>query len=88
MRLDKYLKISRLIKRRPVATLMCSEGKITVDERAGKASTSVKEGQIIKIDFTKKILKVKVLEVPDKSASKAKSKELYELLEEIWVKEL
>jgi len=88
MRLDKYLKITGLVKRRPVATLMCNETKVKIDERQGKASSTVKEGQVIEIDFTRKIIKIKVLSVPEKIRSKIKGADLYELIEEIWVKEL
>lgn len=88
MRLDKYLKISKLIKRRPVATLMCNEGKIKIDERIGKAGSTVQTGQIIEVNMGKKIIKVKITLVPEKNYNIHKSDELYEFIEEIFVQEI
>jgi ribosomal 50S subunit-recycling heat shock protein len=88
VRLDKYLKISKLIKRRPVATLMCNEGKITIDERIGKASSTVREGQMVEINFGRKKIRAKVLQVPEKLMSGQKPSDLYEIIEELWVQEI
>lgn len=63
MRIDKYLKVSRLIKRRTVATEACNSGRITVNGKVAKASTDVKEGDIIVIGFGEKQTKVRVLKV-------------------------
>jgi ribosomal 50S subunit-recycling heat shock protein len=65
MRIDKYLKISRLIKRRTVATDACNSGRITVNDKVAKASTDVKEGDIICIGFGEKQTKVRVLKIVD-----------------------
>ena len=65
MRIDKYLKISRLIKRRTVATDACNSGKITVNGKVAKASTDVKEGDIIEIGFGEKKTKVRILKIVD-----------------------
>lgn len=79
MRLDKYLKITKLIKRRPVGNLMCDEGKIKIDDRIGKASSSVKKGQVLEIDYGKKVLKVKILPGSGKTFPGTKTcRELYE----------
>ena len=56
MRLDKYLKVSRLIKRRPVANEACDAGRITVNGKVAKASLNVKPGDIIEISFGDKML--------------------------------
>ena len=65
MRIDKYLKISRLIKRRTVATEACNSGRITVNGKVAKASTDVKEGDIIVIGFGEKQTKVRILKIVD-----------------------
>ncbi len=65
MRIDKYLKVSRLIKRRTVATEACNSGRITVNGKVAKASTDVKEGDVIVIGFGEKQTKVKVLKIVD-----------------------
>ena len=65
MRLDKYLKVSRLIKRRTVATDACNSGRITVNGKVAKASTDVKEGDIIVIGFGEKQTKVRVKKIVD-----------------------
>ncbi|MBQ6824099.1 MAG: RNA-binding S4 domain-containing protein [Clostridia bacterium] len=63
MRIDKYLKVSRLIKRRTVATEACNSGRITVNGKVAKASTDVKEGDVIIIGFGEKQTKVRVLKI-------------------------
>lgn len=63
MRLDKYLKISRLIKRRTIANEACDTGRISVNGKAAKASYDVKVGDIIEITMGEKIIKAEVLQV-------------------------
>ena len=63
MRLDKYLKVSRLIKRRTVANEACDAGRVSVNGRPAKASVEVKVGDIIEIGFGNKLVKVEVLDV-------------------------
>ncbi len=63
MRIDKYLKVSRLIKRRTVATDACSSGRITINDKVVKPSAEVKEGDIITIGFGGKQTKVRVKKV-------------------------
>ena len=65
MRLDKYLKVSRLIKRRPVANEACDAGRITVNGKVAKASLNVKIGDIIEIGFGDKQVKVEVLSLEE-----------------------
>ena len=70
MRLDKYLKVSRLIKRRSVANDACDSERISVNGREAKASYQVKEGDVIEIAFGQRTLKVQVTQVAD-NVSKA-----------------
>lgn len=65
MRLDKFLKVSRLIKRRTVANTACTAGRVLVNDKPAKASTKVVVGDIIEISFGTKSVKVKVLELRD-----------------------
>ena len=65
MRLDKYLKVTRLIKRRTVANEACDAGKISVNDKITRASYDVKVGDIIEINMGQKPLKVKVLNVTE-----------------------
>ena len=63
MRLDKYLKVSRLIKRRTVANEACDAGRILVNDKVAKASLNVKPGDIIEIQFGNRNTKVEVLSI-------------------------
>ena len=65
MRLDKYLKVSRLIKRRTVANEACDNERVTVNGRVARASYDVKVGDVITIRFGQKALSVEVLSVAD-----------------------
>lgn len=65
MRLDKYLKVSRLIKRRTVANDACDAARITVNGKPAKASYQVKTGDIIEIAFGQRTMKVEVLEIAE-----------------------
>ena len=65
MRLDKYLKVSRLIKRRSVANEACDAGRVSVNGNVAKASVNVKVGDIIKIGFGNKEVSVEVLDVSE-----------------------
>jgi len=65
LRLDKYLKVTRLIKRRTVANEACDAGKISVNDKIARASYDVKVGDIIEINMGQKPLKVKVLNVTE-----------------------
>ncbi len=79
MRLDKYLKVSRLIKRRTVAREACDNGRVLVNGKAAKASTNIKVDDIIEINFGNKTVKVQVLEVKETS-KKDEAKELFKYL--------
>ena len=65
MRLDKYLKVSRLIKRRTVANEACDAGRVLVNDKPGKASVQVKTGDTVEIQFGSRNVKVEVLEVKE-----------------------
>ena len=65
MRLDKFLKVSRLIKRRTVANEACDAGRVLVNDRSAKASAQVKAGDTIEIQFGGKAVKVEVLDVKE-----------------------
>ena len=79
MRLDKYLKVSRIIKRRSVANEACDAAHVTVNGRPAKASYDVKEGDILEITFGQRTLRVRVLDVKEYTA-KADAASLYEVL--------
>lgn len=80
MRLDKYLKVSRIIKRRTVANDACDAAHVTVNGRPAKASYDVKEGDVIEVSFGQRTLKVKVLDIREHTA-KADAASLYEVIE-------
>ena len=79
MRLDKYLKVSRLIKRRTVANDACDAGRVSVNGKVVKASYDVKVGDIIEIQFGTNPLKAEVLTVQE-IVKKDDAKEMYKLL--------
>ena len=79
MRLDKFLKVSRLIKRRTVANEACDAGRVLVNDKTAKASLNVKEGDVIEIQFGTRAVKVEVLDVQE-TAKKDEAKELYRYL--------
>ncbi|HHX13779.1 MAG TPA: RNA-binding S4 domain-containing protein [Clostridiales bacterium] len=81
MRIDKYLKVARLIKRRTVAKEACDGGRISVNGKIAKPGTDVVPGDQIELRFGSGDLLVKVLETPE-SASKEKAAELYEVIEQ------
>ena len=79
MRLDKFLKVSRLIKRRTVANEACDAGRVTVNGTVAKASVKVKVGDIIEIQFGTRTVKVEVLDVQE-TVKKDEAKELFRYL--------
>ncbi|MDF2589326.1 MAG: RNA-binding domain protein [Anaerocolumna sp.] len=76
MRLDKFLKVSRLIKRRTIANEACDAGRVLINGKPAKASASVKVNDIIEIGFGSKAVKVQVLDVQE-TTKKDEAKELY-----------
>ena len=79
MRLDKYLKVSRLIKRRTVANDACDAGRVMVNDKVVKASYDVKTGDVIEIQFGNKSVKVEVLQVTE-IVKKEEAKEMFRYL--------
>ncbi len=80
MRLDKFLKVSRIIKRRTVANDACDAEHVSVNGRRAKASYDVKEGDVVEITFGQKTLKFRVLSVRE-TVGKANATEMYEILD-------
>lgn len=79
MRLDKYLKVSRLIKRRTVANDACDAGRVMINGKTAKAGTDVKVGDVIEIGFGTRNVKVEVLDVQE-TTRKEDAKELFRYL--------
>lgn len=79
MRLDKFLKVSRLIKRRTVANEACDAGRVLVNGAVAKASAKVKPGDVIEIQFGTRNVKVEVLDIRD-TTKKEEAKELFKYL--------
>lgn len=79
MRLDKYLKVSRLIKRRTVANEACDAGRVLINDKPARASASVKPGDILTIRFGSKDVRVEVLDVQE-AVKKEEAKELFRYL--------
>ena len=80
MRLDKYLKVTRLIKRRSVANTACDDSRLVVNGRIAKASYDVKIGDVIEITFGERKVKVKVLSL-EPSIHKSDASTMYEVLD-------
>ena len=83
MRLDKFLKVSRLIKRRTVAKEVSDQARIFVNDRAAKPSKELKEGDKISIEYHNKTVVVEILKIPSGNVSVQEAKYLYNQLEEI-----
>lgn len=79
MRLDKFLKVSRLIKRRTVANEACINGRVLLNGKVAKPSVSVKEGDEIEIQFGTRTTKLVVMNIKE-TIRKENAKEMYELL--------
>jgi ribosomal 50S subunit-recycling heat shock protein len=81
MRLDKFLKVSRLIKRRTVANEVSDTGRVYVNGNSAKPSKQLKIGDEIKIEYTNRTVKVRVLKIPENNVSVQEAPTLYETLE-------
>ena len=79
MRLDKYLKVSRLIKRRTLANEACSRGKVLINGKQAKPGHEVKENDIIEITISKDPIKVKVVDIREHTR-KEEAKEMYRII--------
>ena len=79
MRLDKYLKVSRIIKRRTVAKEACEGGRVSINDRIAKPGTDVKEGDIIEIKYASKSLKAKIINIAE-HVKKENAQGMYEII--------
>ena len=79
MRIDKFLKVSRLVKRRPIAKEMADQGRIKVNDHVVKSSYDVKIGDIIEVGYGSKKVKARVCAIKE-TTKKAEASELYELI--------
>ncbi|MGM9684550.1 MAG: RNA-binding S4 domain-containing protein [Eubacteriales bacterium] len=80
MRLDKYLKVSRIIKRRTVANDACDTQHVMINGRTAKASAQVKEGDVVEVSFGQKTLKFRVLNT-NEATPKSDASGMYEIIE-------
>jgi len=80
LRLDKYLKVSRIIKRRTIAKEACEGGRVSINDKIAKPSTDVKEGDIIEITFANKKIKAKINSIAE-HVRKEDSRNMYEIME-------
>jgi len=79
MRLDKYLKVSRIIKRRTVAKEACEGGRVSINGKVAKPGTEVKEGDVIEIQYANKALKAKIINIVE-HVKKENAQGMYELI--------
>lgn len=79
MRLDKFLKVSRVIKRRTIANEACDTGRVTINDRVAKAGTQVKVGDVVKVTFGDKTFSFKILSVAE-TVKKQDTGLMYEIL--------
>lgn len=79
MRLDKYLKVARIIKRRTVANEACDASHVSVNGKPAKASYDVKIGDVIEVGFGSRVMRVRVLDVKD-STKKADAADMFEVI--------
>ena len=86
MRLDKSLKVSRIIKRRTVAKDVCENGRVSINGKVAKPSTTVKEDDIIEIQFANQLLKAKIVNIAS-HVTKEDAKKMYEILSGVEDKE-
>ena len=82
MRLDKFLKISRIIKRRPVAKAVCDSGRVLINDHPAKAGREISEGDVLRVDLNTKILTCKILSIPTGNVRAADASSLYEVISE------
>ncbi|MDR3258938.1 MAG: RNA-binding S4 domain-containing protein [Fusobacteriaceae bacterium] len=81
MRLDKFLKVSRIIKRRPVAKIVIDGGKAKLNGRVAKSGSEVKVGNILELEYYDKYFKFEILEVPNGAIPKERAKDLIRIIE-------
>lgn len=81
LRLDKFLKVSRVIKRRTLAKEVCDRGQVTVNGRVAKAGAEIKPGDVLVVNFGRRALKLEVLSVQDNVPAKLAAG-LYQIIED------
>jgi ribosomal 50S subunit-recycling heat shock protein len=79
MRLDKYLKVSRIIKRRTVAKEACAGGRVSINDKVAKPGTEIKEGDIIEIKYANKSLKAKIINIAE-HVTKENAQGMYDII--------
>jgi ribosomal 50S subunit-recycling heat shock protein len=79
MRLDKYLKVSRIIKRRTVAKEACESGRVSINDKVAKPSTDIKEEDVIEIRYAEKVLKAKIINISE-HVHKEDAKQMYQII--------
>ena len=82
MRLDKFLKVSRLIKRRTVANEFSQQGRVFVNNKSAKPSVAVKEGDELRLEYYSKTFIVEIIKIPTGNISIQEAKDLYRIIEE------
>ena len=83
MRLDKWLKLSRVIKRRTIAQMACDQGRVFVNDRTAKSATTLKLGDRVHIELGSRALTVEVAQLPTKAPPAQEAANLYTLIEDI-----
>lgn len=79
MRLDKYLKVSRIIKRRTVAKEACESGRVFINDKVAKPGTEIKENDIIEIKYAERSLKARIINISE-HVTKENAKNMYEII--------
>jgi ribosomal 50S subunit-recycling heat shock protein len=82
MRLDKFLKVSRIIRRRPVAKAVCDSGRVSVNDHPAKAGKEVREGDILRVNLSSRILTCQILSTPTGNVRAAEASSLYRVISE------
>ena len=80
MRIDKFLKISRIIKRRPIAKEACDGGRVSINGKTAKAGDEIKIGDLIEVRFGSNTLKAEILSTPT-VATKENASDMYKIIE-------
>ena len=82
MRLDKFLKVSRIIKRRPVAKSVCDSGRVLVNDKPARAGKELREGDILRVKLNSKTLTCQILSIPTGNVRAAEASSLYKVISE------
>lgn len=85
MRLDKFLQVSRLIRRRASANEACDAGRVQINGRVAKAGSAVRPGDVITLTWGRKVIRVEVLDVPERAVPASQARNIYRLIGEEFV---